>query len=105
VTENFGSGPVSEKAYSANNQCYADRYQNGDLDFDGLSYQTFTWPNGGPNHPTAFQYVGPFQANGSAYPTIQFESDIGGSSALCNVGTIISNPQPNLEFANVCAAP
>jgi hypothetical protein len=155
-------------ASSRNNQCFADRYQNGDLDFDGLSYQSFAWPNGGPNHPTAFQYVGPFQGNGSPYPTIQFESDIGGSSALCNTGTglgcvvppisakfypywtltknpgagpgtncswsfggslpntarnfggdaqygsadlsryagtIISNPQPNPEFANVCAAP
>ena len=33
------------------------------------------------------QAVGPFQANGSPYPVIQFESDIGGSSNLCNTGT------------------
>jgi hypothetical protein len=87
VTENFGSGPVTQTEYSANNQCFADRYQNGDLDFDGLSYQTFTWPNGGPNHPTAMQYTGPFQASGSPYPVIQFQSDIAGSEALCNTAT------------------
>jgi hypothetical protein len=74
-------------AVSRANECLANRYQNGDLDFDGVSYQSFTWPNGGPNHPTAFQYVGPFQANGRPYPQIQFESDIGGSSALCNTTT------------------
>ena len=45
------------------------------------------WPNGTGNHPTAFQYVGPFQKNGQPYPQIQFESDIGGSSALCNTAT------------------
>ena len=51
---------VSTTESSDANQCFADRYQNGDLDFDGLSYISSAWPNGGPNHPTAFQYVGPF---------------------------------------------
>jgi hypothetical protein len=69
------------------NQCFADRFQNGDLDFDGLDYVANSWPNGTGNHPTAFQYVGPFQKNGRPYPQIQFESDIGGSSALCNTAT------------------
>jgi hypothetical protein len=68
------------------NQCFADRFQNGDLDFDGLSYQTSAWPSGSRNHPTAFQYVGPF-TNGKPYPKIQFETDIGGSSFLCDVTT------------------
>ncbi len=77
---------VNTTAWADANQCYADRYQNGDLDFDGLSYQTFTWPNGSPNHPTAFQYVGPF-TNGKAYPQIQFETDISGSANLCNTAT------------------
>ena len=77
---------VSTTAWSDANQCFADRYQNGDLDFDGLSYQSFTWPNGGPNHPTAFQYVGPF-TYGKAYPKIQFETDISGSANLCNTAT------------------
>ena len=78
---------VATTEFSDANQCFADRFQNGDLDFDGLSYTAGAWPNGTSNHPTAFQYVGPFQRNGRPYPTIQFESDIGGSSALCNVAT------------------
>ena len=64
--------------FSAANFCLANRYQNGDLDFDGTSYQSFTWPNGSRNHPTAFEYAGPFQANGKPYPQIQFETDVGG---------------------------
>ena len=55
---------VTTTAWADANQCFADRYQNGDLDFDGLSYISFTWPNGSPNHPTAFQYVGPFSETG-----------------------------------------
>jgi hypothetical protein len=78
---------VNTTQYSDANQCFADRYQNGDLDFDGLSYQRSAWPNGTPNHPTATEYVGPFQANGKPYPQVQYESDIGGSSALCNTAT------------------
>ncbi len=78
---------VSTTEFSDANQCFADRFQNGDLDFDGLSYISSAWPNGTRNHPTAFQYAGPFQRNGKPYPQIQFESDIGGSSALCNVAT------------------
>jgi hypothetical protein len=77
---------VTTTAWSDANQCMADRYQNGDLDFDGLSYQPYAWPNGGPNHPTAFQYAGPF-TNGRTYPRIQFETDIGGSEFLCNTAT------------------
>jgi len=76
---------VSETAWSDANECFANRYQNGDLDFDGLSYQVFAWPNGGPDHPTAFQYVGPLMANGQPYPQIQFETDVGGSAVLCHL--------------------
>ena len=54
-----------------------NRYQNGDLDFDGLSYQSSAWPDGTRNHPTAFQYAGPFQASGKLYPQIQFETNVG----------------------------
>jgi hypothetical protein len=79
---------VTTAAWSDANQCFANRYQNGDLDFDGLSYQRSSWPaSGNPDHPTAAEYVGPFQANGQPYPQIQFESDIGGSSFLCNTST------------------
>ena len=47
--------PTTE--WSDANQCFANRYQNGDLDFDGLSYIANSWPNGGRNHPTAFKYA------------------------------------------------
>ena len=76
--------PTTEVARA--NECYNNRFQNGDLDFDGQSYQP-DWPNGRPNRPTSFQYAGPFTKGGHTYPQVQFESDIGGSSALCNVAT------------------
>jgi hypothetical protein len=78
---------VQTTEYSDANQCFANRYQNGDLDFDGLSYLANSWPNGTKDHPTAFEYAGPFQANGQPYPQVQYESDIGGSSALCDPTT------------------
>jgi hypothetical protein len=78
---------VATEEYSDANQCFADRFQNGDLDFDGLSYESFAWPDGSRNHPTAFQYAGPFTGRGSIYPKIQFQTDIAGSSSLCNVAT------------------
>ena len=77
---------VSTTETADDNQCFANRYQNGDLDFDGLSYQSSAWPNGGPNHPTAAEYAGPF-TNGRTYPQVQFETDIGGSSFLCDTAT------------------
>jgi hypothetical protein len=72
-----------EPGWSDANECFANRFQNGDLDFDGVPYQKGTWPDGSPNHPTSFQYVGPFTANGQPYPSIQFETDISGSARLC----------------------
>jgi hypothetical protein len=78
---------VATSATSALDECFADRYQNGDLDFDGISYQSYAWPDGGPNHPTAVQYVGPFDAQGRPYPQVQFETDINGSAYLCNTST------------------
>jgi hypothetical protein len=77
---------VATTEVSRANECYNNRFQNGDLDFDGQSYQP-DWPNGSPNYPTSFQYVGPFTGRGHTYPQVQFESDIGGSSNLCNVAT------------------
>jgi hypothetical protein len=67
--------------------CLAGRFQNGDLDFDGLDYVPGAWPNGTGNHPTAFQYVGPFQANGKPYPQIQYETNVAGSEILCHTDT------------------
>ncbi|MGA7361327.1 MAG: hypothetical protein WCB86_09790 [Candidatus Dormiibacterota bacterium] len=65
--------------------CQDDYFQNGDLDFDGTSYQP-DWPNGQSNHPTSFEYAGPF-TNGQPYPQVQIESDILASEAFCDVST------------------
>jgi len=78
---------VNTTAFSAANQCFQNRFQNGDLDFDGLSYLGFAWPDGTRSHPTAFEYAGPFQANGKPYPKIQFETNVGASEILCDTGT------------------
>jgi hypothetical protein len=94
-TVDYNGVPTTE--VSADNQCTASRWENGDLDFDGLDYQSGVWPNGSSNHPTAFQYAGPFDANGNPYPTIQFESDIGGSSALCNTVTGVGCTVPPIS--------
>ncbi len=78
---------VPTTAVSRANQCLANRFQNGDLDFDGVPYQPNTWPDGSRNHPTSFQYAGPFRANGQPYPQVQFETDLAASEILCNVAT------------------
>ncbi len=75
--------PTTESARL--NFCFNNRYQNGDLDFEGTDYLP-TWPDGSPNHPTPASYIGPF-TGGRTYPTVQFESDVGGSSNLCDVAT------------------
>jgi Amino acid permease len=56
------------------------------LDFDGIPYLPNTWPDGTPDHPTPASYIGPF-TGGRTCPTVQFESDVGGSSNLCDVAT------------------
>ena len=78
---------VAVKEHAAVAQCLDNYFQNGDLDWDGTSYQTYTWPNGSPDHPTAASYIGPFDAAGHLYPLIQFETDAPGSESLCNVST------------------
>jgi hypothetical protein len=65
--------------------CEDTAFQNGDLDFDGTSYQPNTWPNGSPNHPTSWRYIGPFDAHGNPYPQVQIESNVPASEFLCNV--------------------
>jgi hypothetical protein len=52
-----------------------------------LAYQSSSWPDGTVDHPTPVRYVGPFDASGNPYPTIQFESDIAGSEFLCDTTT------------------
>jgi hypothetical protein len=78
---------VETAEFSANNQCFANRYQNGDLDFDGVSYQPNAWPDGSLGHPTYFEVMGPFDAHGQPYPKVQFETDANGSAYLCNTLT------------------
>jgi hypothetical protein len=67
--------------------CLDNGFQNGDLDFDGVSYLERAWPDGTSNHPTPFRYVGPFNAAGHPYPQIQFETNVGASESLCNTDT------------------
>jgi hypothetical protein len=66
--------------------CEQDFTQNGDLDFDGNSYRPF-WPDGSPNRPTPFFYTGPLDRSGHPYPSIQFETNVGGSEFDCNTAT------------------
>jgi hypothetical protein len=77
---------VPATASARTNECYQNRFQNGDLDFDGQSYVA-DWPNGSPDYPTSFQYAGPFTLGGHPYPQVQFETDVGGSSSLCDTST------------------
>jgi hypothetical protein len=66
--------------------CEDNYFQNGDLDFDGVSYIN-DWPDGSSHYPSSFVYAGPFDGNGHTYPNIQFETDIGGSEIDCNTST------------------
>jgi hypothetical protein len=77
----------AETEHTAVAGCLDNSFQNGDLDFDGTGYQPNTWPNGSPNHPTSVRDIGPFDAAGSPYPQIQFESDAPASEFLCNTTT------------------
>jgi hypothetical protein len=66
--------------------CEQNVFQNGDLDFDGSSYVS-DWPDGSPNHPSTFEYVGPFDASGHLYPRIQFETNVAASEMSCDFAT------------------
>jgi hypothetical protein len=66
--------------------CQDNVFQNGDLDFDGTSYQA-DFPDGSRGHPTSFQYLGPFDGGGHTYPSIRYETDVPASEITCNVGT------------------
>jgi hypothetical protein len=83
--------------FSPINFCEANRFQNGDLDFDGIPYQKGKWPNGSRNNPTSFRYAGPFVQSGAAYPKIQYETDIAGSEFLCNIFTGLNCDAPPLS--------
>jgi hypothetical protein len=66
--------------------CQENVFQNGDLDFDGSSYQA-DWPDGSSGHPTSFEYLGPFTGGGHTYPSVQFETNVAASEILCNTAT------------------
>lgn len=106
-TNNFASGancefsdancmPAGQRTIVVNGQAQSTRwpiagcqdnvFQNGDLDFEGSSYQA-DFPDGQAGHPTSFQYLGPFDAQGHTYPTIQYESNVPASEILCNTQT------------------
>ncbi|HXM58525.1 MAG TPA: hypothetical protein VOB72_24200, partial [Candidatus Dormibacteraeota bacterium] len=106
-TNNFASGancefsdancmPAGQRTIVVNGQAQSTRwpiagcqdnvFQNGDLDFEGSSYQA-DFPDGQAGHPTSFQYLGPFDAQGHTYPTVQFETNVGASEILCNTQT------------------
>ena len=87
--------PATE--FSEVNFCQASRFQNGDLDFDGVPYLKGKWPNGSKNNPTSFRYAGPFDAAGNPYPQIQFETDIAGSEFLCNTFTGLNCTAPPIS--------
>ena len=78
---------VATKEHAAVAQCLDNFFQNGDLDWDGTSYQSNAWPNGTPNHPTQFSYLGPFDGSGRPYPLIQYETDAPASEFLCDTTT------------------
>jgi hypothetical protein len=81
-TATIDGSPVTETARVA--ECYNNRFQNGDLDFEGQSYLA-DWPDGSPNHPSTFQYLGPFTGRGNIYPQVQYETDAPASEIQCNV--------------------
>ncbi len=87
----------SVTATSPVNFCQANRFQNGDLDFDGIPYQKKSWPDGSSDRPTSIRYAGPFDQAGNPYPSIQFETDIAGSEFLCNVTSGLNCDAPPLS--------
>ena len=79
------ASPTTE--YLGPNQCFDDRFQNGDLDFDGQSY---LGPRGrtaaGTSRPRS-STSGRSPTGGHTYPQIQFETNAGASETLCNTAT------------------
>ena len=90
----INGSPVTETARAS--ECFQNRFQNGDLDYDGQSYLP-DWPDGTPNHPTTFQYIGPFTTGGHTYPLVQYETDAAGSENLCNVATGVGCTAPPIS--------
>ena len=86
----LGTRPITQNAVVTSFSwpvagCQQNQFQNGDLDYDGSPYVA-DWPDGSPNHPTSYRYIGPFDAVGNSYPQTQFETDVGGSENDCVAG-------------------
>jgi hypothetical protein len=92
----IGTSQVTEN--SPVNFCFNNRFQNGDLDYDGTGYRP-DWPNGLANRPQSFRYIGPFDSAGTIYPLIEWESDAPGSESLCNFSTGANCQVPPLGSA------
>jgi len=80
-------GGHAAREFSPVNFCGDNRFQNGDLDFEGISYRPTSWPDGSRSVPQSVRFAGPFMASGAPYPKIQFETDAPGSESLCNLRT------------------
>lgn len=63
--------------------CVDAQFQNGDLDYDGTSYQA-EWPDGNSTHPTSVKYLGPFDPHGVLYTQVQFETNVPLTESNCN---------------------
>jgi len=85
-TETDGPSTITQNWVEAVGYCNTGRYQNGDLDYDGTSYQT-DWPDGLVTHPQTFRYIGPFDSNGNSYQITQLETDAAGSEGDCTVAS------------------
>ena len=95
----FPTSPVSILA-----GCIDIQNENGDLDFDGTSYQT-DWPDGTSSNATSVSFASPLSAaNGSSsyndsYPSLQFETDIPASESTCTpTGAGCTVPPPGANF-------
>jgi uncharacterized repeat protein (TIGR01451 family) len=66
--------------------CFMDRFQDGDLDFDGPSYRA-DWPDGSASFPSSLRLLGPVLADGTQYAQVQFETSVGGAEIVCNTAT------------------
>ncbi len=87
--------PATE--FSPVNFCAGNRFQNGDLDFDGIPYQKGKWPNGSRKNPISLRYAGPFDQAGKPYPRIRFETNTAASEFLCNIFTGLNCTAPPLS--------
>ena len=95
----FPTGPISILP-----GCIDQANGDGDLDFDGTSYQP-DWPDGTHNNATSLLFTSPLSAaNGSSsyhdtYPIMQIETDVPASESTCtSTGIGCTVPPPGASF-------